>query len=95
MSIAYQPLLLSVHIGSLIIFSALLQSRHVLGRTKVEILAPVTDPEKVICIGMNYSDHCAEQNIAIPTVPIVFSKFPNAITHPGYPIIYPAQTEVR
>lgn len=30
---------------------------------------------KFLCIGMNYVDHCTEQNVPIPTEPLVFSKF--------------------
>ena len=37
---------------------------------------------KFICIGMNYVDHCVEQNIDVPTVPLVFSKFGSCIVGP-------------
>jgi 2-keto-4-pentenoate hydratase/2-oxohepta-3-ene-1,7-dioic acid hydratase in catechol pathway len=36
--------------------------------------ACVARPGKVICIGLNYSDHAAESGMAIPTEPIVFQK---------------------
>ena len=52
----------------------------------VTIHAPITDPEKIICIGMNYYDHCTEQNFPIPKEPVIFSKFASAITDPGAPI---------
>ena len=32
---------------------------------------------------MNYVDHCTEQGMAVPTEPVVFSKFASAITEPG------------
>jgi len=48
-------------------------------KANVTLKAPITDPEKVICIGMNYVDHCTEQNVPIPEVPIVFNKFPSTI----------------
>lgn len=40
------------------------------------ILSPLDGAEvnKFICIGMNYVDHCAEQNLEVPKVPLVFSK---------------------
>lgn len=41
--------------------------------------APIPDPEKVICIGLNYADHAAETNSPIPDEPVVFNKFPTAI----------------
>jgi 2-keto-4-pentenoate hydratase/2-oxohepta-3-ene-1,7-dioic acid hydratase in catechol pathway len=40
----------------------------------------VTRPEKIICIGLNYRKHAEETNAPIPTSPIVFSKFSNALT---------------
>eukprot|EP00093_Oithona_nana_P000431 00431.XXX_1557_1166_1 [CDS] Oithona nana genome sequencing. len=45
----------------------------------VDLLAPITNPDKVLCIGMNYKDHCEEQNKPIPTEPVVFNKFPSCI----------------
>ena len=44
-----------------------------------EIIAPVPNPEKVICIGLNYADHAAESGAEIPPEPVVFNKFPTAI----------------
>jgi len=38
---------------------------------------------KFLCIGMNYVDHCTEQNLPVPTVPLVFSKFGSCIISPG------------
>ena len=32
----------------------------------VRLLAPIYDPEKVVCIGMNYREHCTEQNVPTP-----------------------------
>lgn len=43
---------------------------------------PVTNPEKIICIGQNYIDHCREQNVEPPTKPIIFSKFNTALNGP-------------
>jgi 2-keto-4-pentenoate hydratase/2-oxohepta-3-ene-1,7-dioic acid hydratase in catechol pathway len=56
---------------------------------KVPLLAPIPDPEKVICIGLNYADHAAETGKALPSEPVVFNKFPTAVTGPGQPIILP------
>jgi 2-keto-4-pentenoate hydratase/2-oxohepta-3-ene-1,7-dioic acid hydratase in catechol pathway len=39
----------------------------------------VNDPEKIICIGLNYIDHAEESKMDIPKEPIVFSKFNNAL----------------
>ncbi|THT99388.1 fumarylacetoacetate hydrolase family protein [Lampropedia puyangensis] len=38
---------------------------------------------KFICIGLNYADHAAESNMAIPTEPVVFSKWTSAVVGPN------------
>jgi 2-keto-4-pentenoate hydratase/2-oxohepta-3-ene-1,7-dioic acid hydratase in catechol pathway len=53
-------------------------------------LAPILAPEKIICIGLNYADHAAESGQAIPEEPVVFNKFPTALTGPDQPIRLPA-----
>ena len=50
--------------------------------SEVKLLPPITAPDKVLCIGMNYVDHCAEQNVPVPTEPVVFNKFPSCIVGP-------------
>lgn len=44
--------------------------------------APVTNPEKVVCVGLNYRDHAEEGDNPIPETPVLFSKFPTTITGP-------------
>lgn len=56
-------------------------------------LAPVPRPGKLICIGLNYRDHAAESNMAIPERPVVFSKFSTAVIAPGEAVIVPATSE--
>ncbi len=58
--------------------------------TPARILAPILQPEKVICIGLNYADHAAESGLALPTEPVVFCKFPTAISGHEAPIALPA-----
>ncbi|EDW84671.1 uncharacterized protein Dwil_GK13005 [Drosophila willistoni] len=48
----------------------------------VTILPPITDPGKIICIGLNYQDHCDEQNKPAPKEPMFFSKYNNALVGP-------------
>jgi len=61
---------------------------------EVSIRAPIQDPEKVICVGLNYRDHAKEiPGAVIPNDPIIFSKFPNAIIGPNEPIIKPSVSE--
>lgn len=54
-----------------------------------KLLAPVPDPSKILCIGLNYRDHAIEGGKAIPTEPVVFGKFANALSAPGSPIVLP------
>jgi 2-keto-4-pentenoate hydratase/2-oxohepta-3-ene-1,7-dioic acid hydratase in catechol pathway len=56
--------------------------------------APVTDPEKVVCVGLNYEDHARELGLDIPEEPVLFSKFPTTITGPGDEVTWdPSYTE--
>ncbi|HET7343047.1 MAG TPA: fumarylacetoacetate hydrolase family protein [Methylomirabilota bacterium] len=51
--------------------------------------APIADPGKFICIGLNYKDHAAEAGLPIPKEPPIFAKWSNAIIDPGEPILRP------
>jgi len=54
-------------------------------RTDLDALhrhAPVTDPGKVVCVGLNYEDHAREGDHPIPDEPVLFSKFPTAVVGP-------------
>ncbi|KAK3771851.1 hypothetical protein RRG08_028759 [Elysia crispata] len=67
--------------------------KNVLQRDQIKLMAPITDPGKILCIGMNYRDHCEEQNLPVPKEPVVFSKFNSAIIGPSDAIKYPSETE--
>lgn len=58
---------------------AALASGPVIEPSEVQLLPPIVDPEKIICIGLNYADHAAETGAKIPTEPVVFNKFPNTL----------------
>lgn len=62
-------------------------------RDSVKLLAPVTSCDKVLCIGMNYIDHCEEQNAPVPVEPVIFNKFPSCIIGPNDDLTYPNETE--
>ncbi len=55
----------------------------------VEIGPPVPDPDKIICIGLNYADHANEAGMAQTEVPVFFAKFRNSLTGPTSPILLP------
>ncbi len=56
----------------------------------VSLQHPVV-PRKLIGIGLNYRDHAAESQLAIPEVPVVFAKFGSAVTSPGATIVVPRE----
>jgi 2-keto-4-pentenoate hydratase/2-oxohepta-3-ene-1,7-dioic acid hydratase in catechol pathway len=53
----------------------------------VRLHPPIPDPQKIICVGQNYRDHCAEQNVPLPDRPIIFTKFVTSLTGPRDNII--------
>jgi len=55
----------------------------------VSLLAPIPFPPKIICLGLNYFDHAAETNSAVPDEPIIFMKPHTAVTGPNQKIIKP------
>ena len=66
--------------------------RSVLYPLKDTRLAPlVPDPSKIVCVGLNYMDHCLEQNVEVPERPMLFAKFPSALIGPGELITWPAE----
>ncbi|HEY8558862.1 MAG TPA: fumarylacetoacetate hydrolase family protein [Pyrinomonadaceae bacterium] len=61
-----------------------------INRLKIELAAPVPRPGKIICIGLNYRDHAEESGMAIPSSPLVFSKFSSCAVGANEPIVLPA-----
>lgn len=60
---------------------------------ELRLTAPVTTPEKIICIGLNYRDHAAETGKPVPTEPIMFAKFANSLVGDGATVAVPAIVE--
>jgi len=60
---------------------------------EVELLAPLVAPPKIVCLGLNYYDHAAEQDAKIPDEPIIFMKPRTAVTGPFKPIVKPSFVE--
>lgn len=50
-------------------------------------------PSKIVCIGLNYKDHAAETNAAIPAEPILFFKATSAIVGPNDDLVIPKTSE--
>jgi 2-keto-4-pentenoate hydratase/2-oxohepta-3-ene-1,7-dioic acid hydratase in catechol pathway len=78
--------------------AALQAAAHACHREKIveylvgqaRLLPPVPDPRKIVCLGLNYSDHAKESGATVPKDPILFSKYPTALVGPGAPIVLPA-----
>jgi 2-keto-4-pentenoate hydratase/2-oxohepta-3-ene-1,7-dioic acid hydratase in catechol pathway len=49
----------------------------------VTLGAPVPDPSKVLCVGLNYRDHVAETGRTLPDHPDIFAKFASSLVGPG------------
>ena len=61
----------------------------------VEIMAPIPDPDKIICIGLNYRAHAEETGQDLPKAPIIFGKYRNALVGDGQTVTLPgASTKV-
>jgi 2-keto-4-pentenoate hydratase/2-oxohepta-3-ene-1,7-dioic acid hydratase in catechol pathway len=58
----------------------------------VRILPPIPDPDKIVCIGLNYRKHATEVGVdveALPDVPTIFAKYPNALVAEGATVTVP------
>ncbi len=47
--------------------------------SEIEWLPPIPRPGKILCVGLNYRDHCEEQNKPVPEIPMVFNKFSTSL----------------
>jgi len=65
---------------------------HPLG--SVQLLAPIPDPGKIVCIGLNYRKHAAEVGVdldSLPEIPTIFAKYPNALVADGETVRAPTE----
>jgi 2-keto-4-pentenoate hydratase/2-oxohepta-3-ene-1,7-dioic acid hydratase in catechol pathway len=56
---------------------------------QVTLLNPIGRPGKIVCVGLNYLDHCRETNTPPPESPVLFTKFTTSINDPTGDIIWP------
>ena len=59
----------------------------------VRLGPPVTDPSKIICLGLNYRDHAEEQDRKAPESPLLFGKALNVLAGDGDAMPYPRLVE--
>jgi acylpyruvate hydrolase len=58
--------------------------------SSVQLLPPVVDPGKIVCLGLNYRSHAEEAGLEAPVVPTFFAKWANALAAPGAEVALPA-----
>ena len=56
----------------------------------IRFLPPITAPDKIICVGLNYRTHAAEVNLPIPEKPSLFVRFPGSQVGHGAAVVCPA-----
>ncbi|MCW3000727.1 MAG: hypothetical protein JWQ20_25 [Conexibacter sp.] len=56
--------------------------------------APLHDPDKILCLGLNYHDHATESGLAPPAAPMLFAKFRNSLTGPRDDVALPSISRV-
>jgi len=58
-----------------------------------ELLPPIPDPQKIVCVGLNYRSHADEAGIDAPASPTFFAKFANALAPAGATVTLPGASE--
>jgi len=61
--------------------------------SKIKVHAPLANPPRIFCIGLNYRDHAVESGMEIPKFPVVFFKLVPSIIGPGEAIVLPTITK--
>jgi 2-keto-4-pentenoate hydratase/2-oxohepta-3-ene-1,7-dioic acid hydratase in catechol pathway len=59
-------------------------------RDELRLGPPVPDPDKILCLGLNYRAHADESGVEVPPAPILFGKFRNALIGSGAAVELPA-----
>jgi acylpyruvate hydrolase len=57
--------------------------------SSAELGPPVPDPDKIICLGVNYREHAAEAQQSLPVAPMFFAKFRNSLVGPAGEVVIP------
>jgi 2-keto-4-pentenoate hydratase/2-oxohepta-3-ene-1,7-dioic acid hydratase in catechol pathway len=59
----------------------------------LELGPPLHDPDKILCLGLNYRDHAEEAGLALPAAPMIFAKFRNCLIGPADTVALPRVSE--
>jgi 2-keto-4-pentenoate hydratase/2-oxohepta-3-ene-1,7-dioic acid hydratase in catechol pathway len=62
-------------------------------RERIRFLPPLSNPEKIICVGLNYADHTKESAYEQPKYPTLFSRFNSTLVGHNAPILRPRASE--
>jgi 2,4-didehydro-3-deoxy-L-rhamnonate hydrolase len=60
---------------------------------QVRLGPPVNRPSKIVCVGLNYSDHATESNMQLPSEPVIFFKSTTAICGPNDNVMIPKNSK--
>lgn len=55
--------------------------------------SPIGRPSKIVCVGLNYSDHASESNMQLPSEPVIFFKSTTALCGPNDNVIIPKNSK--
>ncbi len=58
-----------------------------------DLLPPLVNPGKIVCVGLNYADHSAESGFELPSYPTLFARFASGLIGHGAPIVRPRHSE--
>jgi 2-keto-4-pentenoate hydratase/2-oxohepta-3-ene-1,7-dioic acid hydratase in catechol pathway len=62
------------------------------GASALRVGAPIAQPTKIVCIGLNYRDHAEETHAQIPGEPVVFMKDPSTMVGPFDTVYVPRKS---
>ena len=59
-----------------------------------KLAAPIPDPGKILCVGLNYKDHAAETGNPLPTYPVIFTRFTSTLCAHGEKMAVPKASDM-
>lgn len=71
----------------------ILTNGNVIDTADIRYLPPITNPEKIVCVGLNYRDHAAETGFEPPTFPTLFARYNSTLIGHQEHIIKPAVSD--
>ncbi|PLC49099.1 fumarylacetoacetate hydrolase [Pollutimonas subterranea] len=76
--------------GALVSACEFMVQKPALDLSEMQLLTPLGQAPKIICVGLNYTDHSTESGFEQPDYPTLFSRFNTSLIAHDEPIIYPA-----